>query len=118
MPMAGSKGWTSLFSLLLFFLFVAVMANDRNGGTEQLQSSNNSSMAARNEHAVDDPDAVASMVDMWDLALVTAPIVVGPTHKATTHPTQQTPLIASTAAFDVFGGSNDRCCASLWCFSF
>ena len=53
-----------------------------------------------------------------DLALVTAPIVVGPTHKATTHPTQQTPLIASTAAFDVFGGSNDRCCASLWCFSF
>lgn len=29
MPMAGSKGWISLCSLLLFFLFVAVMASDR-----------------------------------------------------------------------------------------
>ena len=40
------------------------MVNDRNGGTEQSWSLNNSSMAARSVHVVDNLDAVVSMADM------------------------------------------------------
>ncbi|VVA15880.1 PREDICTED: probable pectate lyase [Prunus dulcis] len=68
----------SLFSLLstmvlLQALFVSAenekLVNSRFVGTEELQSSKNSSMAdwsdeALNEHAVDNPDEIASMVDM------------------------------------------------------
>ncbi|KAL7177478.1 hypothetical protein ACSBR2_030771 [Camellia fascicularis] len=80
MAMAVSTKWVSLCSLLLLALFVGAMArvpNDDvsasvNVETEKLQSSNDSSIAATrleevgalNEHAVDNPEEVASMVEM------------------------------------------------------
>ncbi|KAF5950610.1 hypothetical protein HYC85_012603 [Camellia sinensis] len=81
MAMAVSKKWVSLSSLLLLvLLFVGVVvitrtdnnSAPRNVETDKLQSSNNSSMAVirseevgeLNEHAVDDPEEVASMVEM------------------------------------------------------
>ncbi|KAI7980516.1 putative pectate lyase 15 [Camellia lanceoleosa] len=80
MAMAVSTKWVSLCSLLLLALFVGAMArvpNDDvsasvNVETEKLQSSNESSIAATrleevgalNEHAVDNPEEVASMVEM------------------------------------------------------
>ncbi|KAG2726631.1 hypothetical protein I3843_01G118700 [Carya illinoinensis] len=80
--MAASRKCVGLCSVVMvMMLFVGAMATVRtdqipetsNGGTEQLQSSsNNSSMVASsdieveglNEHAVDNPDEIASMVDM------------------------------------------------------
>ncbi|KAK3000811.1 hypothetical protein RJ639_017417 [Escallonia herrerae] len=74
--MAVSKKWVSLSSLLLLLLFVAAVAKSRNfklselrsGEAEQLQSSNNSTMAARgkevealSEQEIDDPEKIVSM---------------------------------------------------------
>ncbi|KAF5480964.1 hypothetical protein F2P56_001665 [Juglans regia] len=77
--MAVSLRWFSVGSLLLVLtlLFISVMASKENdqlvqsrfAEAEELQSSKNASMADRsedawNEHAVQDPEEVASMVDL------------------------------------------------------
>lgn len=77
--MTMARKWVSLCLVLLVLLFVGAMARvpkDQipeisNGGTEKLQSSSNSTMAASlkeddglNEHAVDNPEEIASMVEM------------------------------------------------------
>ncbi|ONI26988.1 hypothetical protein PRUPE_1G060900 [Prunus persica] len=77
MAVFESKRWVTgaFLAVLLVLCFVAAIAEisgNRNGGTEELQSSSNSSMAARvaeddesfNKHAVDDPEEVVAMVDM------------------------------------------------------
>ncbi|MFQ6632347.1 hypothetical protein Gotur_009267 [Gossypium turneri] len=74
--MAVSNNWAFASLALLFLLLVAAMATVRTGNvssnveTEKVQSSKNSTMAARseeveplNEHAVPDPEAVAAEVE-------------------------------------------------------
>ncbi|RXH78487.1 hypothetical protein DVH24_002005 [Malus domestica] len=73
----SKKKWVGAFvTVLLVCCFAAAMvfeiSRNSNGGTEELQSSSNLSMAARvaeddegfNKHAVEDPEEIASMVDM------------------------------------------------------
>ncbi|KAA0049176.1 putative pectate lyase 8 [Cucumis melo var. makuwa] len=79
MAMAESGKWIRLILLVMFMLFVGAIARvpkeipeTENGGSEKLQSSSNSTMAVRldetkdlgNEHAVDNPEEIAAMVDM------------------------------------------------------
>uniref|UniRef100_A0A803Q3R1 Pectate lyase n=2 Tax=Cannabis sativa TaxID=3483 RepID=A0A803Q3R1_CANSA len=74
--MAVSRRWVSVsVAVLLMFCFAGVMArvvrmdSRDEEGTEELQSLSNSTMASReedvnHEHAVENPDEVASMVEM------------------------------------------------------
>ncbi|KAM7466149.1 hypothetical protein LguiB_013711 [Lonicera macranthoides] len=78
MAMVVSK-WISLFLAVVLLVLLGVVASvgkdqlthSSAGEMEHLQGTNNSSMATRleegeamNEHAVDDPEEIASLVDM------------------------------------------------------